>query len=146
MLAARARQMKRQNYQQGLGWFYDAKVLRPSGAAPVSPLGLDCGNCGRGGPRRPDRGRALSGRPDRCDTLAGRFGPSRQPEVDRVPGFLLKLETLEGELADPRELSSAVPDWAPVMRSTSATRTLRVVGVRDADADSPPVLIVDEAN
>jgi hypothetical protein len=28
MLAARARQMKRQNYKLGLGWFYDAKVLR----------------------------------------------------------------------------------------------------------------------
>ena len=30
-----------------------------------------------------------------------------------MAGFLFKLETLEGEPAEPRELSSAVPNWAP---------------------------------
>lgn len=41
---------------------------------------------------------------------------------------------------------SAVPDWLPGHAIYFGPRTLRVVGVRDDDADQPPVLIVEEAS
>jgi len=62
-----------------------------------------------------------------------------------MAGFLFKLETLDGEPAEPRELSSAVPNWAPGHTIHFGYKTLRVVAVRDDDADSPPVLVVEEA-
>jgi hypothetical protein len=63
-----------------------------------------------------------------------------------MAGFLFKLETLEGERAEPSELSSAVPNWGPGHEIHLGHKTLRVVAVREDDADSPPVLIVEEAN
>ena len=55
--------------------------------------------------------------------------------------FLFSLETADGAPAEPPTLTSAVPNWRagdtiPLGRS----RTLRVVDVRDDDADRPPVL------
>jgi len=58
-----------------------------------------------------------------------------------MAGFLFRLETLEGEPAEPRELSSAVPNWAPGHEIHFGHKTLRVVAVRDDNADSPPVLV-----
>jgi hypothetical protein len=64
-----------------------------------------------------------------------------------MAGFLFRLETAPGVPADPPTLQSAVPNWRsgdtiPLGRD----RTLRVVGVRDDDADKPPVLVVEETN
>jgi hypothetical protein len=62
-----------------------------------------------------------------------------------MAGFLFKLETPEGLPADPPTLSAAVPNWsAGDTIALSAGRMLRVVGVRDEDADSPPVLVVEK--
>jgi hypothetical protein len=61
-----------------------------------------------------------------------------------VAGFLFKLETTSGEAAEPPTLSAAVPNWSPGDRIYLGPRTLRVVGKRDDDADSPPVLVVVE--
>jgi hypothetical protein len=61
-----------------------------------------------------------------------------------MAGFLFKLETLEGEPAEPSELSSAVPNWAPGHTIHFGHKTLRVVGVRDDDVDQPPVLVVED--
>ena len=44
--------------------------------------------------------------------------------------------------AEARELSSAVPNWTPSYEIHSANKTLRVVGVRDNDADQPPTLVL----
>jgi hypothetical protein len=62
-----------------------------------------------------------------------------------MAGFLFRLETVEGEPANPPTFESAVPNWRsgdtiPLGRD----RTLRVVAVRDDDADQPPVLVVED--
>jgi len=58
-------------------------------------------------------------------------------------GFLFKLETLEGEPAEPSELSAARPDWRPGDTIHLGPRTL-LVGVRDKEAGQPPVLVVED--
>jgi hypothetical protein len=63
-----------------------------------------------------------------------------------MAGFLFKLETVEGEPAEPPTLSAAVPNWKPGDTIHIGYRTLRVVGRRDVDADQPPVLVVEESN
>jgi hypothetical protein len=61
--------------------------------------------------------------------------------------FLFKLETPEGLPADPPELSAAVPDWsAGDTIALGGGRMLRVVGMRDDDADEPPVLVVEDVS
>lgn len=62
-----------------------------------------------------------------------------------MAGFLFRLETVEGEPAEPPTLSAAVPDWKPGDTISLGKRTLRVVALRDVDGDSPPVLVVEEA-
>jgi hypothetical protein len=58
--------------------------------------------------------------------------------------FRFRLETAEGAPAD-RRGSSAVPNWSSGDTiPLGAGRTLRVVDVRDEDADEPPVLIVED--
>jgi hypothetical protein len=47
--------------------------------------------------------------------------------------------------ADPSTLKSVVSNWTPGDSIYLGRRTLRVVGIRDDDADQPPVLIVEEA-
>ena len=54
-----------------------------------------------------------------------------------MAGFLFKLETPDGAPAEPSSFSSAVPNWAPGETIHFGHRTVRVVGVRDDDADSP---------
>jgi hypothetical protein len=61
-----------------------------------------------------------------------------------MAGFLFRLETTEGEPAEPPTLSAAVPDWKPGHTIHLGRRTLRVVGLRDDDAEQPPVLVVEE--
>jgi len=57
---------------------------------------------------------------------------------------LFRLETTEGEPADPPTLSAAVPNWPVGSTMHVRGRTLVVVGKRDDDADRPPVLIVED--
>ena len=61
-----------------------------------------------------------------------------------MAGFLFRLETLEGEPAEPSELSSAVPNWRPGDTIHLGRRTLRVLGVRDDDPEQSPVLVVED--
>jgi hypothetical protein len=61
-----------------------------------------------------------------------------------MAGFLFRLETLEGEPAEPSELSSAVPNWGPGETIHFGHKTMRVVGVRHDDVDQPPVLVVED--
>jgi hypothetical protein len=58
--------------------------------------------------------------------------------------FTFRLELEDGTPADPPTFSAAVPNWKagdtiPLGRG----RMLRVVRIRDVDADQPPVLIVE---
>ena len=41
-------------------------------------------------------------------------------------------------------MDSAVPNWAPGHEIHLGPRTLRVVAVRADDADTPPVLVVED--
>ena len=59
--------------------------------------------------------------------------------------FLFKLETTDGTPAEPPTLATAVPSWRAGDRIPLGRRTLRVVALRDDDADQPPVLVVEEA-
>jgi hypothetical protein len=61
-----------------------------------------------------------------------------------MAGFLFRLETADGAVADPPTVSVARPDWPVGSIIHSGGRTLQVIGRRDDDADSPPVLIVVE--
>jgi hypothetical protein len=61
-----------------------------------------------------------------------------------MAGFLFRLETTDGAAADPPTLESAVPNWKAGDSIHLGTKTLRVVGIRDDDADQPPVLVVED--
>jgi hypothetical protein len=62
-----------------------------------------------------------------------------------MSGFIFRLETANGEIAEPSTLTAAIPDWPIGSMICLGKRTLRVIGERDDDADRPPVLIVEEA-
>jgi hypothetical protein len=61
-----------------------------------------------------------------------------------LAGFLFKLETVEGEAAEPPTVSVAVPNWRAGDTIHARSKTLRVVGTRDDEADPPPVLVVED--
>jgi hypothetical protein len=63
-----------------------------------------------------------------------------------MAGFLFRLETVDGALAEPPTLSAAVPNWKAGDQIHLGRRTLRVIGKRDDEADQPPVLIVEDVN
>jgi hypothetical protein len=58
--------------------------------------------------------------------------------------FLFKLENTDGLPAEPPTLTSAVSNWRSGDTIPLGGRTLRVVRVRDDDADQPPVLVVED--
>ena len=58
--------------------------------------------------------------------------------------FLFKLETVEGVPAEPATLTSAVPNSRAGDTIPLGHRTLRVLSVRDDDAEQPPVLVVED--
>jgi hypothetical protein len=62
-----------------------------------------------------------------------------------MAGFLFKLERTDGRPAEPSSFSSAVPNWTPGETIHFGHRMVRVVAVRDVDADQPPVLVVEDA-
>jgi hypothetical protein len=59
--------------------------------------------------------------------------------------FLFRLEDEDGTAADPPTFRTAVPNWRPGDTIPLGRRTLRVIDVRDDDADQTPVLVVEEA-
>jgi hypothetical protein len=69
--------------------------------------------------------------------LAMPFGPSRHGRENRMAGFLFKLERADGTPAERSSLSSAVPNCGPGETIHFGRKMLRVVAVRDNDADSP---------
>jgi hypothetical protein len=58
--------------------------------------------------------------------------------------FAFRLEHKDGTPADPPTLKVAVPNWRAGDTILLGKRTLRVVDVRDDDADQAPVLVVEE--
>jgi hypothetical protein len=76
----------------------------------------------------------------------GRLNPAvrLQTRWESVMAFLFKVETTDGLPAEPPTLSSAVPNWRAGDTIPPGSKTLRVLGLRDDDADQPPVLIVKD--
>jgi hypothetical protein len=62
-----------------------------------------------------------------------------------MAGFLFRLETTDGMPAEPPALESAAPNWRPGDTIPLGHNMLRVVRVRDDDADEPPTLVVEGA-
>jgi len=60
--------------------------------------------------------------------------------------FIFRLETVDGAPAEPSTFKTAVPNWRVGDTIPLGHRTLRVVRLRDDDADSPPVLVVEVAH
>ena len=54
-----------------------------------------------------------------------------------MAGFLFRLETVEGEPANPPTLNAAIPNWGVGDQIYLGARTLQVVGRRVDDADAP---------
>jgi hypothetical protein len=68
-----------------------------------------------------------------------------QDEEDWM-SFRFKLELQDGSSAEPPSITSAVPNMRPGDTiPLGADKALRVVQVRDDDADQPPVLVVEVA-
>ena len=60
--------------------------------------------------------------------------------------FMFRLEQEDGSPADPPTLKSAVPNWRPGETIPLGRWTLRVVGIRDDDAEQAPVLVVEDVS
>ena len=62
-----------------------------------------------------------------------------------MAAFSFKLELRDGTPADPPTFTTAVPNWSPGDTIPLGRGTvLRVVAVRDDDADQPPTLVVED--
>ena len=71
------------------------------------------------------------------------FGPSRQRRVEPM-AFMFKLENEDGAPADPPSFRTSVLAWLKGDTIPLGHRTLRVVDVKDDDADQAPILVVEE--
>jgi hypothetical protein len=58
--------------------------------------------------------------------------------------FLFRLETEDSAAADPARFETSEPSWRAGDVIPLGKRSLRVIGIRDEDADQPPVLVVEE--
>jgi hypothetical protein len=59
--------------------------------------------------------------------------------------FTIKLERADGRPAEPPSITTTVTNWRPGDTiPLGAKKSLRVVRVRDDDADQPPVLVVED--
>jgi hypothetical protein len=59
--------------------------------------------------------------------------------------FAFRLELEDGTHADPPTFTTAVPNWQPGDTiPLGADRALRVIAIRDNDADQPPALVIEE--
>jgi hypothetical protein len=59
--------------------------------------------------------------------------------------FTIKLERADGTPAEPPSIGTTVTNWRPGDTiPLGAKKALRVVRVRDDDADQPPVLVVED--
>jgi hypothetical protein len=64
-----------------------------------------------------------------------------------MAGFTCRLEHQDGTPADPRTFHTVVPTRRPGdMIPLGAGRALRVIAIRDDDADQPPALVVEDCH
>jgi hypothetical protein len=58
--------------------------------------------------------------------------------------FVYRLEQEDGSPADPPTFKTAPPNWSAGDTIPLGRKTLRVVAIRDDDADQPPALVVED--
>jgi hypothetical protein len=58
--------------------------------------------------------------------------------------FMFRLENEDGSPTEPPTLRTAVPNWRIGRHDPAEGRTLRVVDIRDDDADQPPAVVVKD--
>jgi hypothetical protein len=58
--------------------------------------------------------------------------------------FLFRLEAVDGTPVEPASITSAVPNWRAGDTIPLGHKTLRVVRIRDDEADQPPALVVED--
>lgn len=63
-----------------------------------------------------------------------------------MAGFTFRLELADGTPAEPSTFAAAVANGRPGDTIHLGLRTLRVVDVRDDDADQAPVLVIEDAS
>jgi hypothetical protein len=61
-----------------------------------------------------------------------------------VTAFVYRLERADGAPAEPPTIRSAISNWGPGDTIPLGPWTLRVVLVRDGDAEQPPTLVVED--
>ena len=61
-----------------------------------------------------------------------------------MAGFLFRLETVDGRSRRAAEARGRSPELERGRHDPPGHKALRVVGVRDDDADQPPVLVVED--
>ena len=62
-----------------------------------------------------------------------------------MAGFTFRLEQEDGTPADAPTFRTVVPTWRAGDTIPLGTRTLRVIAIRDDDAEQPPALVVQSA-
>jgi hypothetical protein len=62
-----------------------------------------------------------------------------------MAGFTFRLEQEDRTPADAHTFRTVVPTWRAGDTIPLGTRTLRVIAIRDDDADQPPALVVQSA-
>jgi hypothetical protein len=65
-------------------------------------------------------------------------------ETGMASTLTFKLVTVDGAPADPPSLATVAPKWEPGDTIPLGKRTLRVIGVRNIEADEPTELIVED--
>jgi hypothetical protein len=65
---------------------------------------------------------------------------------ENLMAFMFRLEGEDGAPADPATFRTAISSWHPGDTIPLGRKTLRVVNVRDEDADQAPVLVVENAD
>jgi hypothetical protein len=58
--------------------------------------------------------------------------------------FLFRLEAVDGTPIEPASITIAVPNMRAGDSIPLGHKTLRVVRIRDDDADQPPILVVED--
>ena len=80
-----------------------------------------------------------------CDTLTAAVRSSRENGRETEWADSLSGWHEDGTPAEPRTFDAAVPNWRPGDTiHLGAGKVLRVVAIRDDDADQPPRLVVED--
>jgi hypothetical protein len=126
------------------GPYDDEDALSASSPSPTALWAADIKKAAAGRPRHSRRRPARLPLLPQSDPCRALLYTSGAPALSRMAGFTYRLELEDGTPADPPTFETATPTWGIGDTIPLGRRLLRVVRVRDDDADQPPVLIVED--